>query len=838
MQPSCKGTRLKLLLFLIGSMLFSLACNQKELRTDPDKQPYKLVAVKLYGMNTLFKDLNGDGVDEIITYAFSPPGAPQTSYILIKTSNGKVIEQVNFSGSITRTISFADYNNDGNLEILVPFIRNDSLFVSFVDSRGTKLFLMFLTAGKPRKELEGYLQWDAFANNFFLLDLDGDGKKELVTIVTTGFARLPRGVLVHSLPDGRLIGQSIIGSPPSEVFVDDFDNDGFYEIVCITGAPNNGAVAGGFDDKHSYLIIFRLAPEPIIIKSEMLGEKYTGAKLFYEDWNGDGSKEFMYIKLSYSSRAGESVVEIIEPGTWKVLSRRSFTQSLALPIVVNLDFDTKPELLCIRSQNELVALNTDFRIVRKLKFPFAIGIVNELPDLDDDGLKEFIVSSGSSFFILGPDFKIKAITQQKAYQGFFRFAQGKKPLLIFVKNDQILTSVDFVKNKKYLFNLYGPFSIVLIAGILVFSLAVTGYRQYRHFKLYQHSYALALDKDAKGLILFDSRQQIKMMNTTCRQWLGVKPEKKGGNNVQEVLQKHPSLLEFVQQAEANPSLQGDKIMKLDFGDGEKSIKASIQQISPGRSRKTYWLLTLADRTAESQLRQARTWTKMAQKVAHDIKNPMSAILLTLQRLQMHYHDKYPQAADEFDPFINRIMGRIESVRLMSRNFMNFVDAEKPVFTATNITDFIREVSHNIELGLPPDVQLKIELTNNLPVLHIDQQGMLSVLENLTTNAINAMPTGGIITIKTQMAHGLQIPGSKRPPQDYVVIEVRDTGVGLTESVRQQILDPDLLENGSEIGLGLAIVKKVITDHNGFIEVETEQGTGTVFSLYLPVATTT
>jgi len=97
-----------------------------------------------------------------------------------------------------------------------------------------------------------------------------------------------------------------------------------------------------------------------------------------------------------------------------------------------------------------------------------------------------------------------------------------------------------------------------------------------------------------------------------------------------------------------------------------------------------------------------------------------------------------------------------------------------------------------------------------------------------------MPEGGRITISTQLAQGLQLKGLTDHPRDYVLLEVLDTGIGIPEQDRELLFDPDFTASEGGLGLGLAIVKKIIDDHKGHIDVASEPGTGTVFSVYLPI----
>lgn len=127
-----------------------------------------------------------------------------------------------------------------------------------------------------------------------------------------------------------------------------------------------------------------------------------------------------------------------------------------------------------------------------------------------------------------------------------------------------------------------------------------------------------------------------------------------------------------------------------------------------------------------------------------------------------------------------------------------------------------------------------KLAPDLPSVHVDQEEMQTLFENLISNAVNAMPDGGTLTIATSLAQGLQLQMSDPDPKDYVVMEVMDTGTGIPRDLRGRLFQPFSSATHLGTGLGLTIVKKIVDDHNGHIEVSSEEDVGTAFLVYLPV----
>ena len=163
----------------------------------------------------------------------------------------------------------------------------------------------------------------------------------------------------------------------------------------------------------------------------------------------------------------------------------------------------------------------------------------------------------------------------------------------------------------------------------------------------------------------------------------------------------------------------------------------------------------------------------------------------------------------------------------------FVNIENLNFVTTNLNQFLIETTNIIRAGLPPDIQLHFRPGDDLPIVKVDQDAIRSVAENLVSNAINAMPEGGMITITTQFLQGLTFPVNGMGAKDYILVEVSDTGTGIPDADLNHLFEPDFTTTEGGNGLGLAYVKKTVDDHSGYIDVESEKGVGTTFNVYIP-----
>lgn len=831
----CSLNRMITVPIIIFLLLSSNCLSPKSTELTPDKQPYQLqMDQNLEGEKILLSDLDNNGFTEILTIYSSLSEDQPGSRILLMTFEGKIIEQINYPGKIIDSIYPLNYDDDENLEILVPFLRNDSLFVSFVNMRGKKLFYFFLIDGKPRLEEGGIFKWDPQIRGFYILDLNNDGIKELVTVITTGYARLPRGILVHSLPHGELIGKAIIGSPPRDNFLDDFDGDGKAEILCFGTAPNNGAEAGGFTDQKSYLIMYDLVPVPQVVNFKEICKKFSNYYLLYEDFDGDSHKELLAWTEAASEQFVKSKIVQLDPLTFNEIKQRTFNTPIYSAIAANLNRDAPREIVVIQSQNEILVLNHQLDKQEHRIFPSNIYNVKKLPDIDNDGIDEIVVVGAEGDFWLDTKLRTKAYFPDMRCEGIIRRGENLSPQIVVLNKNRYQLGL-LVQNKFYLVKRYYPTVCYLLLVVLSFVVAKFTIDLRRRNQLLKSIQLLAIDSDVRGFMLIGQNGKIYMINRTLRMLLGILEDKKYQNShLSDTLSRQPDIFSFIKDTFSRPPRRYEKMVTIKRNERQIKFQLFMEPVFIKTKKKPFWLLTLVDKSTDDEILQAKTWCKMAQKAAHDIKNPLSSITLTLQRLQMLNQERSPQMTEKFDLYVARVIERIESLKRISKNFMKFVNIESLNFVNTDLNQFLVETTHVIRAGLPPDIQLQFKPGDNLPMIKIDQDAIRSIIENLVSNAINAMPEGGIITISTQFLHGLSFPDRASLEKDFILIEVSDTGTGIPQGDLSHLFEPDFTKTEGGNGLGLAYVKKTVDDHCGYIEIESEPEAGTTFSIYLPM----
>ncbi|HEY6952301.1 MAG TPA: ATP-binding protein, partial [Bacteroidota bacterium] len=240
---------------------------------------------------------------------------------------------------------------------------------------------------------------------------------------------------------------------------------------------------------------------------------------------------------------------------------------------------------------------------------------------------------------------------------------------------------------------------------------------------------------------------------------------------------------------------------------------------------------------EDGLRQAQKLESigtLAGGIAHDFNNILGIILA--------YNGSIGRAREDTERFnesVEAINQAVERGTALVRQMLTFARQTDVEFRPLNVNTLVAEITKMLAATFPKTIEFAKDLGENVPLVTADQTQLHQVFLNLCVNARDAMPDGGRITISTQSISGTVVkqkfPAAIRDA--YVHIVVSDTGSGMSEATRKRIFEPFFTtkELGKGTGLGLSVVYGVMQSHEGFVDVESQVGKGTVFHLYLPVA---
>lgn len=257
-----------------------------------------------------------------------------------------------------------------------------------------------------------------------------------------------------------------------------------------------------------------------------------------------------------------------------------------------------------------------------------------------------------------------------------------------------------------------------------------------------------------------------------------------------------------------------------------NASGEIADLAEAFNLMTSQLLEQRDRLVQSE--RVAAWRELARRLAHELKNPLFPLQLTVENL-VKARAMAPQEFDEiFHESTATLMAEMQNLKVIIQRFSDFSKMPQPQLQGTRINEIVERVASLHEPALKNrehPVTMNLNLDPAVPVIAVDPELLHRALSNLVLNALDAMPQGGAITIRTSST------------SETVRIEVTDTGTGLTKKECERLFTPYYTTKQHGTGLGLAIVQSVITDHGGSIGVSSTPEQGTTFIIDLPRRTT-
>jgi len=243
------------------------------------------------------------------------------------------------------------------------------------------------------------------------------------------------------------------------------------------------------------------------------------------------------------------------------------------------------------------------------------------------------------------------------------------------------------------------------------------------------------------------------------------------------------------------------------------------------------IIFLNDVTEIIQYERSINWTSMAQKVAHDIKTPLSVILLTLQKLQYRIEDLKLAEEKEFSDYIKNAREEVARIEKKTKDFLKFANLKKPIFEPMDIALFLNELLLDYSNYFNHRIQLQKKLETDLPFAKADENQLNAAFKNILENSLNAMTEDGIVKLEVQMAQKLH---ENQESKNYILVEIADNGKGIAQENINRVFEPYFTTREEGTGFGLTIAKKIIEDHEGFINIHSTEGLGTTVSVWIPV----
>jgi PAS domain S-box-containing protein len=331
-----------------------------------------------------------------------------------------------------------------------------------------------------------------------------------------------------------------------------------------------------------------------------------------------------------------------------------------------------------------------------------------------------------------------------------------------------------------------------------------------------------LEKLSAGVLSFDSDRRLRSANPSAREILGVDLEPLMGVPLQDWPERESRLAEVSAQVVVAIHTGGDESWEkqIDLDDGRKVL---LMRGSSLAGSEAGFVVVFDDITRLLQAQRFAAWGEVARRLAHEIKNPLTPIQLSAERLAHRLSDKLQAAdAEVLARSTHTIVKQVAQLKGMVDAFSQYARAPETSLQPLDLNTVVREVLTLYEAQRPA---ITLELDERLPTVHGDPARLRQVIHNLLQNSEQAIldRSNPRITVRTR----LEGPAAR--------LSVLDNGPGFPPEILARAFEPYVTTKSKGTGLGLAIVKKIVEEHNGSIELGNVQGGGAQVSILLPVA---
>ena len=334
------------------------------------------------------------------------------------------------------------------------------------------------------------------------------------------------------------------------------------------------------------------------------------------------------------------------------------------------------------------------------------------------------------------------------------------------------------------------------------------------------------------VVIYDKQERISDVNPSAEGFFNASRKSLLGNLLWYRLRLDENLKQNFAKAWADSALLFINEVNLSMANGTTCV--CNLNLAPLAGKTDMMLLMISPRELSGRMTQSQTAQSasksaigMAEMLAHEIKNPLAGITGAAQLLSMGLNSKDLELTDLIVEESRRIVKLLEQVE-------QFGNLRPPTLKEVNIHDIIDRARRSAQVGYAAHMQFVEDYDPSLPAVYGDDDQLLQVLLNLIKNASEAAaPSGGVIKLRTFYEHSFKMrradgAGHPLPLQ----IEVCDNGPGLPEDIKSDIFDPFVSSKENGTGLGLALASKIITDHKGWLSVDSDTEK-TIFRISLP-----
>ena len=323
-----------------------------------------------------------------------------------------------------------------------------------------------------------------------------------------------------------------------------------------------------------------------------------------------------------------------------------------------------------------------------------------------------------------------------------------------------------------------------------------------------------LSSASAGIIGVDGSGSIGILNRSAEKLIGHAEAETLGHPLSDVL---PELDEMMKTArEGNQRLVQGQVTILRDGN-ERNLSVRVSAEKTGEAGRDSYIITLDDITELVSAQRTSAWGDVARRIAHEIKNPLTPIQLSAERIRRKFGKVITDDKAVFDQCTDTIVRQVDDIRRMVDEFSRFARMPKPVIEGEDVADTVRQAVFLMKVA-HPEIDIATEIKEDPLRAQFDRRLISQALTNIIKNATEAIEAVPAEELGKDGGKG-RIDVVAQRETDEIIIDVVDNGIGLPKVARQRLLEPYVTTRAKGTGLGLAIVGRVLEDHGGRIELK-------------------
>jgi two-component system nitrogen regulation sensor histidine kinase NtrY len=328
-----------------------------------------------------------------------------------------------------------------------------------------------------------------------------------------------------------------------------------------------------------------------------------------------------------------------------------------------------------------------------------------------------------------------------------------------------------------------------------------------------------------GVISINNQGIITTINKFAEKLLNLRTGEIIGRNFRELLgpDHMPVVRDLLRDLVGSGKDTIRRQVSIDMEGSRLTLLVNVTTLKDERQEFMGTVVVFDDLTELLKAQRMSAWREVARRIAHEIKNPLTPIQLSAQRLRRRYQGSFGSDDTVFDECTRMIIKQVEELKTLVNEFSNFARMPASNPTLNDLNQVVAEALVLFQEG-HRDISFSFTPDASLPQFNLDHEQLKRAVINLLDNAVAAVGPGGSVGLTTSFSQALQM----------ATLTVSDDGCGITEEDKPRLFEPYFSTKKSGTGLGLAIVSTIVSDHNGYIRIRDNEPRGTRFIVELPI----